>query len=124
MDGKTELTIAALIFLAGTAGLASGEDIGGVETMTEGCCSDGDAKCGSGEDGQKDLSVRDTLPPVISLSAGDDGKTLIDNHNLFERDTLPPWILAVDEDWSFDNIPTGGYIPGNDYGDDVGIDEI
>ena len=32
MDGKTELTIAALIFLAGTAGLASGEDIGGVET--------------------------------------------------------------------------------------------
>ena len=35
MDGKTELTIAALIFLAGTAGLASGEDIGGVETTTD-----------------------------------------------------------------------------------------
>ena len=85
MDGKTELTIAALIFLAGTAGLASGEDIGGVETMTEGCCSDGGAKCGSGEDGQKELSVHDTLPPVISL---------------------------------------GGYIPGNDYGDDVGFDEF
>ena len=143
MDGKTELTIAALIFLAGTAGLASGEDIGGVETTTDlddgsGDCTPMDfdsfnvyykttstqSKCGSGEDGQKDLSVHDTLPPVISLSAGDDGKTLIDNHNLFERDTLPPWILAVDEDWSFDNIPTGGYIPGNDYGDDVGIDEI
>ena len=143
MDGKTELTIAALIFLAGTAGLASGEDIGGVETTTDlddgsGDCTPMDfdsfnvyykttstqSKCGSGEDGQKDLSVHDTLPPVISLSTGDDGKTLIDNHNLFVRDTLPPWILAVDEDWSFDNIPTGGYIPGNDYGDDVGIDEI
>ena len=143
MDGKTELTIAALIFLAGTAGLASGEDIGGVETTTDlddgsGDCTPMDfdsfnvyyrttstqSKCGSGEDGQKDLSVHDTLPPVISLSTGDDGKTLIDNHNLFVRDTLPPWILADDEDWSFDNIPTGGYIPGNDYGDDVGIDEI
>ena len=143
MDGKTELTIAALIFLAGTAGLASGEDIGGVETTTDlddgsGDCTPMDfesfnvyykttstqSKCGSGEDGQKDLSVHDTLPPVISLSTGDDGKTLIDNHNLFVRDALPPWILADDEDWSFDNIPTGGYIPGNDYGDDVGIDEI
>ncbi len=143
MDGKTELTIAALIFLAGTAGLASGEDIGGVEMTTDlddgsGDCTPMDfdsfnvyykttstqSKCGSGEDGQKDLSVHDTLPPVISLSTGDDGKTLIDNHNLFVRDTLPPWILADDEDWSFDNIPTGGYIPGNDYGDDVGIDEI
>ena len=143
MDGKTELTIAALIFLAGTAGLASGEDIGGVEMTTDlddgsGDCTPMDfdsfnvyyritstqSKCGSGEDGQKDLSVHDTLPPVISLSTGDDGKTFIDNHNLFVRDTLPPWILADDEDWSFDNIPTGGYIPGNDYGDDVGIDEI
>ena len=143
MDGKTELTIAALIFLAGTAGLASGEDIGGVETTTDlddgsGDCTPMDfdsfnvyyrttstqSKCGSGEDGQKDLSVHDTLPPVISLSTGDDGKTLIDNHNLFVRDTLPPWILAEDEDWSFDNIPTGGYIPGNDFGDNVGIDEI
>ena len=143
MDGKTELTIAALIFLAGTAGLASGEDIGGVEMTTDlddgpGDCTPMDfdsfnvyyritstqSKCGSGEDGQKDLSVHDTLPPVISLSTGDDGKTLIDNHNLVVRDTLPPWILADDEDWSFDNIPTGGYIPGNDYGDDVGIDEI
>ena len=118
MDGKTELTIAALIFLAGTAGLASGEDIGGVETTTElddgsGDCTPMDfdsfniyykttstqSKCGSGDDGQKDLSVHDTLPPVISLS--------------------------IDEDWSFDNIPTGGgYIPGNDFGDNVGIDEI
>ena len=143
MDGKTELTIAALIFLAGTAGLASGEDIGGVETTTDlddgsGDCTPMDfesfnvyykttstqSKCGSGEDGQKDLSVHDTLPPVISLSFGDDGKTLIDNHNLFVRDTLPPGILADDEDWSFDNIPTGGYIPGNDFGDNVGIDEI
>jgi len=144
MDGKTELTIAALIFLAGTAGLASGEDIRGVETTTDlddgsGDCTPMDfdsfnvyykttstqSKCGSGEDGQKDLSVHDTLPPVISLSTGDDGKTLIDNHNLFVRDTLPPWILADDEDWSFDNIPTGGgYIPGNDFGDNVGIDEI
>ena len=143
MDGKTELTIAALIFLTGTAGLASGEDIGGVETTTDlddgsGDCTPMDfdsfnvyykttstqSKCGSGEDGQKDLSVHDTLPPVISLSTGDDGKTLIDNHNLFVRDTLPPWILAEDEDWSFDNIPTGGYIPGNDFGDNVGIDEI
>ena len=143
MDGKTELTIAALIFLAGTAGLASGEDIGGVETTTDlddgsGDCTPMDfdsfnvyykttstqSKCGSDEDGQKDLSVHDTLPPVISLSTGDDGKTLIDNHNLFVRDTLPPWILAEDEDWSFDNIPTGGYIPGNDFGDNVGIDEI
>ena len=143
MDGKTELTIAALIFLAGTAGLASGEDIGGVETTTDlddgsGDCTPMDfdsfnvyykttstqSKCGSGEDGQKDLSVHDTLPPVISLSTGDDGKTLIDNHNLFVRDTLPPWILTDDEDWSFDNIPTGGYIPGNDFGDNVGIDEI
>ena len=35
MDGKTELTIAALIFLAGTAGLVSGEDIEGVETTTD-----------------------------------------------------------------------------------------
>ena len=112
MDGKPDLPIAALIFLAGTAGLASGEDIGGVETMTEGCCSDGDAKCGSGEDGQKDLSVHDTLPPVISLSTGDDGKKLIDDHNLFVHDTLPPVISL------------GGYIPGNDYGDNVGIDEI
>ena len=144
MDGKTELTIAALIFLAGTAGLASGEDIGGVETTTDLDDGSGDctpmgfdsfnvyyrttstlSKCGSGEDGQKDLSVHDTLPPVISLSTGDDGKKLIDDHNLFGRDTLPPWILAVDEDWDFDNIPTGGgYIPGNDYGDNVGIDEI
>ena len=101
MDGKTELTIAALIFLAGTAGLASGEDIGGVETTTElddgsGDCTPMDfdsfnvyykttstqSKCGSGDDGQKDLSVHATLPPVISLS--------------------------IDEDWSFDNIPTGG----------------
>ena len=112
MDGKTELTIAALIFLAGTAGLASGESIGGVETMNEGCCSVGDAKCGSGEDGQKELSVHDTLPPVISLSTGDDGKKLIDDHNLFVHDTLPPVISL------------GGYIPGNDYGDNVGIDEI
>ena len=132
MDGKTELTIAALIFLAGTAGLASGEDIGGVETTTDlddgsGDCTPMDfdsfnvyyritstqSKCGSGEDGQKDLSVHDTLPPVIPLSTGDDGKILIDNHNLFVRDTLPPVIS-----------PNGGYIPGNDYGDDVGIDEI
>ena len=116
MDGKTELTIAALIFLAGTAGLASGESIGGVETTTDlddgsGDCTPLDfdsfnvyyrttstqSKCGSGEDSQKDLSV---------------------------HDTLPPWILACDEDWAFDNIPTGGYIPGNDFGDDVGIDEI
>ena len=145
MDGKTELTIAALIFLAGTAGLASGEDIGGVETTTElddgsGDCTPMDfdsfnvyykttstqSKCGSGDDGQKDLSVHDPLPPVISLSTGDDGKTFIDNHNLFVRDTLPPVIsLSIDEDWSFDNIPTGGgYIPGNDFGDNVGIDEI
>ena len=112
MDGKTELTIAALIFLAGTAGLASGEDIGGVETMTEGCCSDGDAKCGSGEDGQKDLSVHDTLPPVISLStdkcgSGEDGQKELSVH-----DTLPPVISL------------GGYIPGNNYGDDVGFDEF
>ena len=35
MDRKVDLTIAALIFLAGTAGLVSGEDIGGVETTTE-----------------------------------------------------------------------------------------
>ena len=112
MDGKTELTIAALIFLAGTAGLASGEHIGGVETMTEGCCSDADAKCGSGDDSQKELSVHDTLPPVISLSTTDHGKKLIDDHNLFVHDTLPPVISL------------GGYIPGNDFGDDVGIDEI
>ena len=145
MDGKTELIIAALIFLAGTAGLASGEDIGGVETTTDLDDGSGDctpmafdsfnvyykttstqSKCGSGDDGQKDLSVHDTLPPVISLSTGDDGKTFIDNHNLFVRDTLPPVIsLSIDEDWSFDNIPTGGgYIPGNDFGDNVGIDEI
>ena len=70
------------------------------------------SKCGSGEDGQKDLSVHDTLPPVISLSPGDDGKKLIDDHNLFVHDTLPPVISL------------GGYIPGNDYGDNVGIDEI
>ena len=30
-----DLTIAALIFLAGTAGLVSGEDIGGVETTND-----------------------------------------------------------------------------------------
>jgi len=130
MYGKTELTIAALIFLAGTAGLASGENIGGVETTTDlddgsgDCILDFDSfnvyykttstqsKCGSGEDGQKDLSVHDTLPPVISLSIGDDGKKLIDDHNLFVHDTLPPVISL------------GGYIPGNDYGDNVGIDEI
>ncbi len=131
MDGKTELTIAALIFLAGTAGLASGEDIGGVETTTDlddgsGDCTPMDfdsfnvyyrttstlSKCGSGEDGQKDLSVHDTLPPVISLSITDDGKRLIDDHNLFVYDTLPPVISL------------GGYIPGNDFGDNVGIDEI
>ena len=130
MYGKTELTIAALIFLAGTAGLASGENIGGVETTTDlddgsgDCTLDIDSfnvyykttstqsKCGSGEDGQKDLSVHDTLPPVISLSTGDDGKKLIDDHNLFVHDTLPPVISL------------GGYIPGNDYGDNVGIDEI
>ena len=130
MYGKTELTIAALIFLAGTAGLASGENIGGVETTTDlddgagDCIHDFDSfnvyykttstqsKCGSGEDGQKDLSVHDTLPPVISLSTGDDGKKLIDDHNLFVHDTLPPVISL------------GGYIPGNDYGDNVGIDEI
>ena len=35
MDRKVDLTIAALIFLAGTAGLVSGEDIGGVETTTD-----------------------------------------------------------------------------------------
>jgi len=117
--------------LAGTAGLASGEDIGGVETTTDlddgsGDCTPMDfdsfnvyyrttstqSKCGSGEDGQKDLSVHDTLPPVISLSTGEDGKTLIDDHNLFVHDTLPPVISL------------GGYIPGNDYGDNVGIDEI
>ena len=80
--------------------------------MTEGCCSDGDAKCGSGEDGQKELSVHDILLPVISLSTGDDGKTLIDNHNLFVRDTLPPVISL------------GGCIPGNNYDDDVGFDEF
>lgn len=130
MYGKTELTIAALIFLAGTASLASGENIGGVETTTDlddgsgDCTLDFDSfnvyykatstqsKCGSGEDGQKDLSVHDTLPPVISLSTGDDGKKLIDDHNLFVHDTLPPVISL------------GGYIPGNDYGDNVGIDEI
>ena len=130
MDGKTELTIAALIFLAGTAGLASGESIGGVETTTDlddgsgDCTLDIDSfnvyykttstqsKCGSGEYGQKDMSVHDTLPPVISLSTGDDGKKLIDDHNLFVHDTLPPVISL------------GGYIPGNDYGDNVGIDEI
>ena len=130
MYGKTELTIAALIFLAGTAGLASGENIGGVETTTDlddgsgDCIHDFDSfnvyykttstqsKCGSGEDGQKDLSVHATLPPVISLSTGDDGKKLIDDHNLFVHDTLPPVISL------------GGYIPGNDYGDNVGIDEI
>ena len=130
MYGKTELTIAALIFLAGTAGLASGENIGGVETTTDlddgsgDCILDFDSfnvyykttstqsKCGSGEDGQKDLSVHDTLPPVISLSIGDDGKKLIDDDNLFVHDTLPPVISL------------GGYIPGNDYGDNVGIDEI
>ena len=130
MDGKTELTIAALIFLAGTAGLASGENIGGVETTTDlddrsgDCTLDFDSfnvyykttsmqtKCGSGEDGQKDLSVHDTLPPVISLSTGVDGKKLIDDHNLFVHDTLPPVISL------------GGYIPGNDYGDNVGIDVI
>ena len=90
MDGKTELTIAALIFLAGTAGLASGEHIGGVETMTEGCCSDGDAKCGSGEDGKKELSVHDTLPPVISLSTTETGKDIIVDHSLFEQGYLTP----------------------------------
>ena len=35
MDRTMDLTIAALIFLAGTAGLVSGEDIGGVETTTD-----------------------------------------------------------------------------------------
>jgi hypothetical protein len=35
MDRTVDLTIAALIFLAGTAGLVSGEDIGGVETTTD-----------------------------------------------------------------------------------------
>jgi len=122
MDGKTELTIAALIFLAGTAGLASGEDIGGVETTT-------DLDDGSGDCTPMDFDSFNVYYKVTSTQSkcgsGDDGKTLIDNHNLFVRDTLPPVIsLSIDEDWSFDNIPTGGYIPGNDYGDDVGIDEI
>ncbi|MEE3201359.1 MAG: dockerin type I repeat-containing protein, partial [Candidatus Thermoplasmatota archaeon] len=35
MDRKMDLTIAALIFLAGTAGLVSGEDIGDVETTND-----------------------------------------------------------------------------------------
>ena len=35
MDRTVDLTIAALIFLEGTAGLVSGEDIGGVETTTD-----------------------------------------------------------------------------------------
>jgi len=122
MDGKTELTIAALIFLAGTAGLASGEDIGGVEMTT-------DLDDGSGDCTPMDFDSFNVYYKVTSTQSkcgsGDDGKTLIDNHNLFVRDTLPPVIsLSIDEDWSFDNIPTGGYIPGNDYGDDVGIDEI
>jgi len=122
MDGKTELTIAALIFLAGTAGLASGEDIRGVETTT-------DLDDGSGDCTPMDFDSFNVYYKVTSTQSkcgsGDDGKTLIDNHNLFVRDTLPPVIsLSIDEDWSFDNIPTGGYIPGNDYGDDVGIDEI
>ena len=122
MDGKTELTIAALIFLAGTAGLASGEDIGGVETTT-------DLDDGSGDCTPMDFDSFNVYYKVTSTQSkcgsGDDGKTLIDNHNLFVRDTLPPVIsLSIDEDWSFDNIPTGGYIPGIDYGDDVGIDEI
>ena len=122
MDGKTELTIAALIFLAGTAGLASGEDIGGVETTT-------DLDDGLGDCTPMDFDSFNVYYKVTSTQSkcgsGDDGKTLIDNHNLFVRDTLPPVIsLSIDEDWSFDNIPTGGYIPGNDYGDDVGIDEI
>ena len=122
MDGKTELTIAALIFLAGTAGLASGEDIRGVETTT-------DLDDGSGDCTPMDFDSFNVYYKVTSTQSkcgsSDDGKTLIDNHNLFVRDTLPPVIsLSIDEDWSFDNIPTGGYIPGNDYGDDVGIDEI
>ena len=45
-------------------------------------------------------------------STGDDGKKLIDDHNLFVHDTLPPVISL------------GGYIPGNNYGDDVGFDEF
>ncbi len=35
MDRTMDLTIAALIFLAGTAGLVSGEDIGSVETTND-----------------------------------------------------------------------------------------
>jgi len=35
MDRTVDLTIAALIFLAGTAGLVSGEDIGSVETTND-----------------------------------------------------------------------------------------
>ena len=42
MDRTPELTIAALIFLAGTAGLVSGEDVGGAETTTD---SEDDADC-------------------------------------------------------------------------------
>ena len=122
MDGKTELTIAALIFLAGTAGLASGEDIGGVEMTTD--LDDGSGDCTPMDFDSFNVYYRITSTQS-KCGSGDDGKTLIDNHNLFVRDTLPPVIsLSIDEDWSFDNIPTGGYIPGNDYGDDVGIDEI
>jgi hypothetical protein len=122
MDGKTELTIAALIFLAGTAGLVSGEDIGGVETTTD--LDDGSGDCTPMDFDSFNVYYR-TTSTQSKCGSGEDGKTLIDNHNLFVRDTLPPVIsLSIDEDWSFDNIPTGGYIPGNDYGDDVGIDEI
>ena len=122
MDGKTELTIAALIFLAGTAGLASGEDIRGVETTTD--LDDGSGDCTPLDFDSFNVYYKVTYTQS-KCGSSDDGKTLIDNHNLFVRDTLPPVIsLSIDEDWSFDNIPTGGYIPGNDYGDDVGIDEI
>ena len=69
MDGKTELTIAALIFLAGTAGLVSGEDIEGVETTTD---FDDES-----EDGPR--------PMIDSHNLFSSPVLFIDSHNLFNK---------------------------------------
>ncbi|HIM14047.1 MAG: hypothetical protein CXX69_06160 [Candidatus Thalassarchaeum betae] len=102
MDGKTELTIAALIFLAGTAGLVSGEDIEGVETTTD---FDDES-----EDGPR--------PMIDSHNLFSSPVLFIDLHNLFSSP-----VLFIDSHNLF-NKPmsdSDGHCPMGEYGDDVGI---
>ena len=79
MDRTVDLTIAALIFLAGTAGLVSGEDIGGVETTND---IDGESaeaasldarylRGDANDDGSFDISDPVTLLAMLFTGSGD-----------------------------------------------------